>query len=518
MVVGVEEVVAAVVPVRNMVSWLKKYPIFGLSILYFALRWVNLSQIPLFNDEAIYLDWGWRSFVDFPTYLFYSLHDAKQPLFIWLVGIAQHGIENPIYAGRLVSIVFGWLSVIGLYTLSSSLRRRRDGIICAFLYITSPLFTFFDRQVLMESALTACAIWASFCVIRYVTSEKAHWIIASAGIFALGYLIKSTALLFVVPAVFLFLFHFIKTPHKLRVALHIAIFLVICSFLTMPLYAHPLYWQTLSTNTRYVLSVPELFLFPLQHWSTSLFSVAMMCLVYLNPFVMITSIRGFFSLHNAHEYNIFFMALVPFLIHILIVRSPSERYLVSFLVLLLPFSAFVLSSNPIKIWLITGTLLCSLILTLVELVSPLSFFSLLKRFSPYHLGEYTSGYTSGYGVGEVGDYLVKKTGTTRSIIAIALNAGNPESALIVRFRSDPYRKVTYMSRGMLGVGLDSYDCLSSPIPLYFVSREQQVADLNKYLVPLKQFTNALTGFTIGVWELKTPCIGTTLTIHPDRIQ
>ena len=49
-----------------------------LTIFYFVFRLVNLTKLPIFNDEAIYLDWGWRE-THRAGFLYYSLYDAKQP-------------------------------------------------------------------------------------------------------------------------------------------------------------------------------------------------------------------------------------------------------------------------------------------------------------------------------------------------------------------------------------------------------------------------------------------------------
>ncbi len=50
--------------------------------LFLFVRLVNLTALPIFNDEAIYVNWG-QIMVNKPGFAFYSLFDGKQPLLMW---------------------------------------------------------------------------------------------------------------------------------------------------------------------------------------------------------------------------------------------------------------------------------------------------------------------------------------------------------------------------------------------------------------------------------------------------
>jgi len=58
----------------------------GLTVAYFATRLFNLTLMPIFTDEAIYIRWSEIALYD-PTWRFISLSDGKQPLMIWLMMI-----------------------------------------------------------------------------------------------------------------------------------------------------------------------------------------------------------------------------------------------------------------------------------------------------------------------------------------------------------------------------------------------------------------------------------------------
>src|SRR3989344_7406580 len=70
-------------------GFVKRFTIAGifaalLSGGFFASRLFNLTIIPIFTDEAIYLRWAQIALTD-PRWRFISLIDGKQPLFIWLL-------------------------------------------------------------------------------------------------------------------------------------------------------------------------------------------------------------------------------------------------------------------------------------------------------------------------------------------------------------------------------------------------------------------------------------------------
>src|SRR3989344_7067282 len=91
-----------------------------LIIAYLASRLTNLTILPIFTDEAIYSYWAQIALHD-PVNRFVSLEDGKQPLFIWFGAILQNFISDPLIAMRLVSVISGMFSLIGIYLLTKNL-------------------------------------------------------------------------------------------------------------------------------------------------------------------------------------------------------------------------------------------------------------------------------------------------------------------------------------------------------------------------------------------------------------
>src|SRR3989338_2009720 len=73
---------------------------------YLATRLTNLTTLPIFTDEAIYIRWGQIGLRD-ASHRFLSLEDGKQPLFVWLMYPMLKIFSDPLIAGRMVSVMAG---------------------------------------------------------------------------------------------------------------------------------------------------------------------------------------------------------------------------------------------------------------------------------------------------------------------------------------------------------------------------------------------------------------------------
>lgn len=143
---------------------------FGLLLLYSLTRIVNLTALPIFTDEAIYIRWAQIGGQD-PNWRFISLTDGKQPLFPWITMVSLRLFADPLVAGRIVSVFAGALTLTGLVILSYELFRSKNIIlIVSFMYIFSPFSLMYDRLALYDSLSAALAIWSlyfSILLVRY---------------------------------------------------------------------------------------------------------------------------------------------------------------------------------------------------------------------------------------------------------------------------------------------------------------------------------------------------------------
>jgi len=173
------------------------------ALLSLGFRAFNLLSLPIFVDEATYLNWAldiWeqrtRAALMMPI-----VEDGKQPLFMWLAGGASYLFSDPLVAGRMVSVLAGVASAVGVYVGGCCLAGRRAGLLAGLLYAVMPFNLLYDRMALVEALLNAGGIWA-FTLSVYIVCRAGKTrtaILAGAGLgVALG-----TALWTKMPALFM---------------------------------------------------------------------------------------------------------------------------------------------------------------------------------------------------------------------------------------------------------------------------------------------------------------------------
>src|SRR5882672_9043709 len=101
-----------------MLKFVKKYYLFftltGIILLYFFTRLYHILTLPVFTDEAIYIHWS-QIASDDASWRFISLTDGKQPMYVWIAIIFLKLFHDPLYASRMVSVVAGFFSMIGMF-------------------------------------------------------------------------------------------------------------------------------------------------------------------------------------------------------------------------------------------------------------------------------------------------------------------------------------------------------------------------------------------------------------------
>ena len=138
---------------------------FGIIVLYIFSRLYNILGLPIFTDEAIYVRWAQIAKND-AYWRFISLTDGKQPLFVWVAMILMKVVEEPLLAGRLVSVMAGFASMIGLFFLGRELFKTAwVGLVSSFIYCFYPMALVYDRMALYESLVGAFFVWSLYFIV-----------------------------------------------------------------------------------------------------------------------------------------------------------------------------------------------------------------------------------------------------------------------------------------------------------------------------------------------------------------
>lgn len=204
---------------RKLIFRYKKYILLGVLLFsgYFFSRLINLTNLPIFTDEAIYIRWAQIANKD-ANWRFISLTDGKQPLFVWGVMVLLRFVSDPLAAGRIVSVIAGFFSMIGIGLLGRELfKNERIGIFSSVLYILYPFALLYDRMALMDSMTAMFYIWSLYFAVLLVRTLRLDVALILGMILGGGLLTKSIGLIsiYLLPST-LILFDFNKKNRKKR--------------------------------------------------------------------------------------------------------------------------------------------------------------------------------------------------------------------------------------------------------------------------------------------------------------
>ncbi|MCL4385594.1 MAG: glycosyltransferase family 39 protein [Cyanobacteria bacterium] len=484
-----------------------------ITIFYFFLRLINLTKIPVFNDEAIYLDWGWRS-VHVPGNLFYSLYDGKQPLLMWIFGIFESIFSDPLFAGRIVSVIAGFIAALGIYLIGKKYFNRKVAINAILLYSVIPIFAFFDRQALMESAISAIAVWLIYLFLNLLdnpTTLNAYFLGATLGF---GYFIKSNSLFFSLSIFVLCIVHFYKSKsiNKKQIFRMLLKAFIISQAILAVLYIQGRFWSTLSMNSRYSLSMLEIIKLPVTKWINNFKNYFEISFWQLTPLILIA---GFFGLlmitreNNKRRNYIAYYFIINLILLVIFTRNITSRYIVSFLPLITLFCSYFAFIYREKINFYISSFILILVpflITIFQIASPMNYFNFLSKFTSFsQKDEYINSWTSGYGVREAYNFTEDIAGNKNIILGVRLDAGNPENGILMYAYKNKNITPVYFDSKLLDKKALESACIKTKMPLYFVSRGGQLAGLNKYLYEIKKFYKPEGSEYVGVYGLKDKC-------------
>ena len=340
--------------------------------LTLILRLYNLDSLPIFADEAIYIRWAQVMRAE-PTLRFLPLSDGKQPLFMWSIIPSFKLFSDPLVAGRVVSVVTGMGTLVGIFVLSvllfapKKLRLLKDlkllrketqtiniGLMAALFYAISSFSVFFDRMALADSMLAMLCLW--FIIFYYLTVVTLRLDLAMIAGFFLGaaFITKSPALFIALIAPILWLFVDWK-KERLKIQLVILSFLsLVTYFLSLAIYnilrLGPNFHLLKSRTGDYVHPLSHVFSSPLDPFR-SYIDRSFEYLLILGPWMLVVlGILGIlFTSKNYLRQKVLLLAL--FIIPILVVSEFSKTMTARYIYFTLPYfyilaaSAFLTSKR-----------------------------------------------------------------------------------------------------------------------------------------------------------------------------
>jgi len=176
-----------------------------LVLLYLISRLLNLTIIPVFADEAIYIRWAQVMRAE-PSLRFLPLSVGSPPFFMWMMMPFLKMFADPLFAGRLLSVFCGFGSLIGLFFVSFLIfKDKRLSLFSTMFYAIVPYFVFSERLALIDSMLSLQGIWLVVFALLLVKKPRLDLSIIAGVIFGISLMTKSFSIFFLIPLFSIFL-------------------------------------------------------------------------------------------------------------------------------------------------------------------------------------------------------------------------------------------------------------------------------------------------------------------------
>jgi 4-amino-4-deoxy-L-arabinose transferase-like glycosyltransferase len=113
----------------------------------------NLTALPVFADESIYIRWSQLIIDDWQQYAFFPMNDGKTPLPMWLTVPALLSFKDPLFAGRFVSVIAGVFQVVTVGWIIHLLGGKKKTALLGMVFTSFLPFWFFHHRMALTEAL-----------------------------------------------------------------------------------------------------------------------------------------------------------------------------------------------------------------------------------------------------------------------------------------------------------------------------------------------------------------------------
>ncbi len=452
----------------------------------FVIRVLNLDLLPIFTDEAIYVRWSQIANRD-PAWRFISLTDGKQPLFIWLSIVGQRIFSDPLFAGRIVSVIAGTLSTLGFYFLGKELFGKKVAIFSAIIWMVLPFSVWHSRLSLMDSLLAFFAVWVLWLQVLLVKKPRMDIALLLGMVIGGGLLVKSSAqfFLFLLPlSLFLKKRKELKKSFLLRWAGLALLVVFLAQAINSIQRLSPFYYMVGLKNLTFIYSFSELLSFGLfNHWQRfwgNLRGLSWWTAVYLTlPFLALLS----FSLmkvkkDKAKKFFLLAWFLFPFFALAFFGKVLYPRFVLFMTIPLI----ILIADGLVKLFRQIKDRFLLFIFALLLFSYPF-YFDYQIVFNPVAAplpsvdrGQYLDDWPAGWGIREVIEFLKEKSKEGKLAVATEGTFGLTPYALDIYLDSN--ENVEIKGFWPISNGVDWFLDKAIQKPTYVLFKDTQVPDPN----------------------------------------
>jgi len=393
--------------------------------VFLITRIVNLTSLPVFGDEGIYIRWS-QIIRSVETLRFIPLTDGKQPFFMWLSVPFLKIFSDPLFAVRLLSVFSGlglMLAIIFTVSLIFHLPKSTNittllknvftsipyhAFLAGILYILLPFSYFFDRLALADTLLSFFGVLALFFTILLAKYSRLDISLILGAVLGLSWLTKSPAIYFSVLSFFTFLVLNKKIRHIYLPIISILISQVIYSILRLG----PQFHQIALRNSDYIWKLSDVLPHPFDPLIPHLLDTANIYQLYISIPIMLLFIFlniKYFKTFKLYNFILIGWWLLPLISNSIFAKVYTARYVLYTLPPFIILLSTLLANFKAKYLLFL--LLIPNIFTIYKLnTNPFGF-----KATSTELG-YFQDWTSGWGIKPVADYLISRSKSANVIV------------------------------------------------------------------------------------------------------
>ncbi|MCL5969955.1 MAG: glycosyltransferase family 39 protein [Patescibacteria group bacterium] len=450
--------------------------------IYFFSRLYNIMSLPLFVDEAIYVRWSQIARYD-AAWRFISLTDGKQPSFVWIAMNIMRFVNDPLLAGRLVSVIAGFFSIIGLFFLGREIFKNKwVGLICSALYLIFPMPLVYDRMALYDSLVGTFAVWSLYLEILLIRNLRLDIALLLGMIMGGATLTKTSGFFSIYLLPFSLLLFDLKQKNKLNNFLKWIGLSLISVILAYGFYSvlrlSPFFHIINDKNAIFVYPFKEWLEHPWEFFLGNLHGVWDWFITYYTwPFLLFIIISFFISLKYIREKTLLVIwFLLPFVALALFGKVLYPRFIFFMTLSLIPLVAF--SFYKISVLMKNKIAFAVLFLAFSFLPLRADYFVLTNfAISPIpksDLGQYINNWPAGGGVKEVISFLGEKASKGKIYVATDGTFGSLPTYAVEIYLGD---NKNVDKRGIWPLPQDIPKDLiekSKKMPVYFVANQSTV--------------------------------------------
>jgi len=409
--------------------------LFLIVIIFLFSRLQNLTAIPVFGDEAIYVRWA-QIIKSEETLRFIPQTDGKQPLFMWINAVTSKVFSDPLVSGRIISIFAGLGIMVVLFLLTAIIlsfnSKEKDifrflqqsfrdnfypSIFTSLIYVLIPFTFFFDRMALADTLLSFFGVLSLFLVLLLSKFPRLDLSLILGFSLGLAWLTKSPAIYFVILCLATFIFLNWRQP-KLFV---LPIISAIIGFLIYNiLRLGPQFQMIALRNKDYIWTIQDFLKHPLDPLKPHLINTFEIYNHYLSLPLILLAIIGFifFIKNKKTKYQILdtkYLILLcwwilPLIANCIFAKVFTARYILFTLPPLLVLISIFISKLIKKI---PSIQIKSVLLITVFIPNLIFMFKLSTKPFTQKLPSSEQGYlidwTSGWGIKSAYDYLYQRS-------------------------------------------------------------------------------------------------------------